>query len=63
MSAVSERYDRAALDYERYWGPVLEKAALRLLDDCERFVPRSPSTRSRDRPAVPTILDVGTGTG
>ncbi len=55
MSAIASRYDRNAEDYERYWAPVLDASARRLLDRLEPFVARSGSgTR---------ILDVGTGSG
>ena len=60
MSAITERYDRDAQDYERYWAPVLDRAARRLLDDCEPFV-SAARTGGADRPF--RVLDVGTGSG
>jgi SAM-dependent methyltransferase len=57
MSAITERYDRDARDYERYWAPVLDRAARRLLDDCEPFV------RAAKADGTVRILDVGTGAG
>ncbi len=55
MSTIASRYDRNAKDYERYWAPVLDASARRLLDRLEPFVARSGNgTR---------ILDVGTGSG
>lgn len=56
MTSVSDRYDRAAASYARYWAPVLADASRRLLDllEADRAVdPRSPMT----------VLDVGTGGG
>ena len=58
MNAIVERYDRDAADYERYWSPVLENTARRLLDfvdDYVRFVAR--------RDGRVRILEVGVGTG
>jgi ubiquinone/menaquinone biosynthesis C-methylase UbiE len=59
MSAMSERYDRAAERYGTWWAPVLEAAALRLLDQAaQAWLPDGPpGERSL------AILDVGTGTG
>lgn len=47
-----ERYDRIADGYGTWWGPVLEPAALELLD----FVAPDAATARR-------VVDVGTGTG
>ena len=55
MSMIASRYDRNAEDYERYWAPVLDASARRLLDRIEPFVAGSGG-RAR-------ILDVGTGSG
>jgi ubiquinone/menaquinone biosynthesis C-methylase UbiE len=55
MSTIASRYDRNAEDYERYWAPVLDASARRLLDRLEPFVARN-GDRIR-------ILDVGTGSG
>ncbi|MET0772970.1 MAG: methyltransferase domain-containing protein [Candidatus Limnocylindrales bacterium] len=55
MTSIVERYDRDAEDYERYWAPVLDRAARDLLDRVEAFV-----AGIGDAPAV---LDVGTGSG
>ncbi len=38
MSTIVERYDRDAEDYERYWAPVLDACARRLLDRVEPLV-------------------------
>jgi demethylmenaquinone methyltransferase / 2-methoxy-6-polyprenyl-1,4-benzoquinol methylase len=54
-TSIVERYDRDAQDYGRYWGPVLDASARRLLD---RVVPMVATLGG-----VPRILDVGTGTG
>lgn len=54
MSSIVERYDRDAQDYARYWAPVLEGTArrlLELLDDAVTAVDHA------------TVLDVGAGTG
>jgi len=32
MSAISDRYDRAAARYQKWWAPVLEETAVRVLD-------------------------------
>ena len=64
MSSVSERYDRAALDYVRYWGPVLTEAARRLLEECDAHVRAAIGAAKADpqgRP--PRLLDLGAGTG
>jgi SAM-dependent methyltransferase len=55
MSAMSERYDRAAQRYGIWWAPVLEASALRVLD---RVADAWPADR---QPGA--ILDLGTGTG
>jgi ubiquinone/menaquinone biosynthesis C-methylase UbiE len=55
MSTIASRYDRNAEDYERYWAPVLDSSARRLLDRLEPFVARNGG-RAR-------ILDIGTGSG
>jgi ubiquinone/menaquinone biosynthesis C-methylase UbiE len=56
MSSIVERYDRDAEDYERYWAPVLDSSARRLLGRVDGFV-------ASIAPAQPRILDVGTGSG
>jgi ubiquinone/menaquinone biosynthesis C-methylase UbiE len=55
MSAMSERYDRAAQRYGIWWAPVLEASALRVLD---RVAEAWPADGQPD-----AILDLGTGTG
>ncbi|MDL2335496.1 MAG: class I SAM-dependent methyltransferase [Chloroflexota bacterium] len=55
MNPIVARYDTDAADYARYWGPVLEPTAERLLDYVEPFVAR--------RGSDVRILEVGTGTG
>ena len=55
MSSIPERYDRNAEDYERYWAPVLDASARRLLDRVEPLVAGAGRR--------PRILDVGTGSG
>jgi len=55
MSAMSERYDRAAQRYGIWWAPVLEESALRVLDRVTEAWPA-------DGPPG-AILDLGTGTG
>ena len=55
MSSIASRYDRNAEDYERYWAPVLDASARRLLDRIDPFVSRLDG-RAR-------VLDVGTGSG
>ena len=59
MSAMSERYDRAAERYGTWWAPVLEAAALRVLDRAAQALPQDEPRGERS----PAILDVGTGTG
>jgi ubiquinone/menaquinone biosynthesis C-methylase UbiE len=58
MNAIVERYDRDAADYERYWAPVLERTALRLLDFVDDYVRWVERVRGRVR-----LLEVGVGTG
>jgi len=55
MNAIVERYDTFALDYARYWGPVLEETARRLLDEVQPAIAAAG--------AQPRILDLGSGTG
>lgn len=55
MNAIVERYDTFALDYARYWGPVLEETARRLLDEVQSAVDAAGGE--------PRILDLGSGTG
>ena len=31
MSAISDRYDRAAARYQKWWAPVLEETAVRVI--------------------------------
>ena len=52
---IVARYDADAADYDRYWAPVLEETALRLLDHVEPFVAR--------RNGELRVLEVGAGTG
>jgi ubiquinone/menaquinone biosynthesis C-methylase UbiE len=59
MNTIAERYDRDAREYERYWAPVIDAAARRLLERCDAFV-RAATRITGD--AV-RIVDVGTGTG
>lgn len=54
MGTVPERYDRHALRYDRWWAPVLEPTALRLLEAVAPVLRGSGPAR---------IVDVGTGTG
>ncbi len=54
MAVITDRYDRHATSYGRWWAPVLERTALSLLDAVATMV-------DGDGPA--RILDVGTGTG
>jgi ubiquinone/menaquinone biosynthesis C-methylase UbiE len=53
MNAIVERYDAGALEYARYWAPVLVDTATRLLDEVEA------GARGERR----RVLDVGSGTG
>ena len=55
MNPIVARYDADASDYARYWGPVLEATAWRLLDFVEPFVAR--------RGGGVRVLEVGAGTG
>jgi SAM-dependent methyltransferase len=55
MTSIVERYDRDAEDYERYWAPVLDRAARDLIDRVEAFV--------RGMGGHPSVVDVGTGSG
>jgi ubiquinone/menaquinone biosynthesis C-methylase UbiE len=55
VNAIVDRYDAGASDYARYWAPVLEASARRLLDMVDDFV-RAAGGRL-------TLLDVGAGTG
>jgi ubiquinone/menaquinone biosynthesis C-methylase UbiE len=55
VSTIASGYDRHAEDYERYWAPVLDASARRLLDRIEPYVPENG--------ADARILDVGTGSG
>jgi ubiquinone/menaquinone biosynthesis C-methylase UbiE len=55
MSAISDRYDRAAERYGIWWAPVLQATAVRVLD---RLAPELPRGTDGLR-----ILDIGTGTG
>jgi SAM-dependent methyltransferase len=53
MSTIAGRYDATARAYQRWWGPVLEPTALRVLDAL-------PSDLDG---ATTRLLDIGTGTG
>jgi len=55
VNAIVARYDAEAADYARYWAPVLEATARRLLDYVEPFVAR--------RDGRVRILEVGAGSG
>jgi SAM-dependent methyltransferase len=55
MTGIVERYDRDAQDYERYWAPVLDRAARDLLDRVEGYVSALDG--------APSVVDVGTGSG
>jgi ubiquinone/menaquinone biosynthesis C-methylase UbiE len=55
MSTIVDRYHRDARDYARYWAPVLEGTAGRLLELVDDHVARLGGSA--------TIIDVGTGTG
>lgn len=54
VAEIAELYDRTAASYQRWWAPVIEPAALRLLDLVAAVV--------TDRPEA-VIVDVGAGTG
>lgn len=53
-TVLTARYDRHALRYGRWWGPVIERSALALVDRVADAL--------GDRPPR-SVLDVGTGTG
>ena len=53
MNPIVERYDAGAAEYARYWAPVLEDTAARLLDEIDQNF-RTDRVR---------LLDVGAGTG
>ncbi len=55
MNAIVERYHRDAAEYARYWAPVLEATAPRVLEGLDDVV--------AEMAGRPTIVDVGTGTG
>lgn len=55
MNAIVERYERDAADYARYWGPVLEETARRLLHEVGHDLAAEGQ--------APRILDMGSGTG
>jgi demethylmenaquinone methyltransferase / 2-methoxy-6-polyprenyl-1,4-benzoquinol methylase len=63
MTAVSERYDRAARDYVQYWEPVLTAAARRLLDFAEPSVRAAIERAGSNGNAPARLLDIGTGAG
>lgn len=56
-SSIARRYDRSAEDYLRYWAPVLDAAALGLLERCTGLLGAVEPGRR------PRVVDVGTGTG
>jgi ubiquinone/menaquinone biosynthesis C-methylase UbiE len=53
LSSIVERYDAGAVEYARYWAPVLEQTAVRLLEEVD----------ANRRIEVRRLLDVGAGTG
>jgi len=53
VNSVVDRYDSGAADYARYWGPVLEKTSIRLIEEIEE---NFGTDRLR-------LLDVGAGIG
>ena len=53
MTDQTERYDRIAAGYQRWWAPVLAPAVGRLLDRVDAHVASGPGS----------LIDVGTGTG
>jgi ubiquinone/menaquinone biosynthesis C-methylase UbiE len=53
-SETAELYDRIAASYQRWWAPVIEPAALRLLDRVAPAVAANPGA---------VIVDIGAGTG
>lgn len=55
MNAIVARYHNDAAEYARYWAPVLEETARRLLDYVDPFVAR--------RGGRVRVLEVGAGTG
>lgn len=55
MNQIVARYHKDAADYARYWAPVLEETARRLLDFADPFVAR--------RGGRVRVLEVGAGTG
>jgi ubiquinone/menaquinone biosynthesis C-methylase UbiE len=55
MNAIVDRYDTHALDYARYWAPVLAQTSRRLLDE---IAPAVAAHGGRAR-----LVDVGSGTG
>lgn len=55
MNQIVARYHNDAADYARYWAPVLEETARRLLDYVEPFVAK--------RGGRVRVLEVGAGTG
>lgn len=65
MNAIVARYDADAADYERYWAPVLEDTAGRLLDliDAAATGAGAADGGALGGAGGPTILDVGAGTG
>jgi SAM-dependent methyltransferase len=54
VGSVTQRYDRSARRYERWWAPVLRPTVEAFVEEIAPLV---------DRVAAPRILDVGTGTG
>ncbi len=60
VSGIVARYDADAADYARYWGPVLEETARKLLDAVEEALPGPVRAASL---AGARVLDVGAGTG
>jgi ubiquinone/menaquinone biosynthesis C-methylase UbiE len=53
MTDQSERYDRIAAGYARWWGPIIAPAAVSVLDEIASAV----------EAGAERILDIGTGTG
>ncbi len=54
LSETAALYDRIASGYQRWWAPVIEPAALRLLDLVAPIVAEQPEA---------VVVDVGAGTG